>query len=133
MNMERLRSLAANVAIWAYCVGGPAPFLSRGRLVCNSYSLHDEDAWIERIHPDDFERVIAAYTSATHACVPFRIRYRMCGSDGIYRWLTDTALPVFAPTGVFEGYVGVSLPARPSPRSGRGRRRRRFRGHWLER
>ena len=133
MNMERLRSLAANGAIWTYYVEGPAPFLTRKRLVWETHVLHEEDTWIEHIHPDDFERVIAAYASATHARAPIRIRYRMWTANGTYKWLTDTALPVFAPTGVLEGYIGVSLPSRPWSRGGRGRRRRRYHGYWSER
>lgn len=133
MNMERLRPLADNVAIWTYYVEGPAPFLSRERLAWETYSVYAEDSWIELIHPDDFERVIAAYANATHACAPLRIRYRMRSSNGAYKWLTDTALPVFSPSGAFEGYIGVSLLARPWPRGGRGRRRRRYHGYWSER
>lgn len=45
------------------------------------------DIWRSCIHPDDLERVEAAHAEAAAATAPWRIEYRVVGSDGEPRWL----------------------------------------------
>ena len=44
--------------------------------------LHDRDAWVDLVHPDDRSRVVAASHHASETGEPFRIEYRAIHRDG---------------------------------------------------
>jgi diguanylate cyclase (GGDEF)-like protein/PAS domain S-box-containing protein len=59
------------------------------------YSVEDwaenDDLFVELLHPEDRERVLAAH-QRTHATrEPLFIEYRLCASDGRYVWVQDAA------------------------------------------
>jgi diguanylate cyclase (GGDEF)-like protein/PAS domain S-box-containing protein len=47
------------------------------------------DAWLRPIHPDDRERVEAAYTEALETGREFNEEYRVLAPDGVVRWVVD--------------------------------------------
>jgi two-component system cell cycle sensor histidine kinase/response regulator CckA len=53
--------------------------------------IDNPDLWSSRIHPEDRERVLAAWTEAYHTDQPFRVEYRMTAYDGSVRWFYDEA------------------------------------------
>lgn len=65
------------------------------------------DGWTEALHPEDVERCKAI---GLH-CLPldhrFTLDYRLRARDGRYLWMLDSATPCHAPSGEFEGHVGV--------------------------
>ena len=117
-----LVSVVAQVRIWAFDTRELCPFLVRKSMSTLNGSLHDEIEWVEDIHPGDFERVIKCYADATNSSNPFRITYRMRSAHGEYMWFVDVGLPVFAPDGACEGYVGTLIPTSDPPKH-RWRRR----------
>ena len=51
--------------------------------------LHDRDAWVDLVHPDDRSRVVAASHHASETGEPFRIEYRAIHRDGTLRWIKE--------------------------------------------
>ncbi|GAB4464175.1 MAG: hypothetical protein OHK0037_17810 [Elainellaceae cyanobacterium] len=50
------------------------------------------EAWEQRIHPADEERVTSAYEAYCQGALPqFRVEYRLRCKDGSYRWVLDRA------------------------------------------
>ena len=47
------------------------------------------DAWLGPVHPDDRDRVQAAFVGAIEAREPFRAEYRVRSPDGLVRWVVD--------------------------------------------
>ena len=63
--------------------------------------------WSENIHQDDLAQFLENYTENFDARRPFRIEYRLGRHDGEWRWVVNTAVPLFeAIGGGFSGYVG---------------------------
>ena len=49
---------------------------------------HDPQEWISRIHPEDFDRVMAANEGCMRGEAPiFQVEYRLRHRDGSYRWI----------------------------------------------
>jgi PAS domain S-box-containing protein len=97
---ERFRQLAENAreVFWLLDVpGGRISYVNRayeemwGR-TCQSLYEAPED-WYDALHPEDRQRVIAAYEAA-QAETPYDEEYRIVHSDGSLRWVRDRAVPV---------------------------------------
>ncbi len=67
------------------------------------------DGWVQNVHRDDQISCVNAYDCAFDARLPFTRSYRLRRHDGEYRWVLDQALPQFAPTGDFNGYIGCCV------------------------
>jgi PAS domain S-box-containing protein len=110
---ERFRNMAdtAPVMIW---VSGPdkmVTFLNKEWLEFRGRTMGEElgDGWAEGVHPDDLERCLSTYYSAFGERRRFKVEYRIRRADGEYRWVLDSAVPRFAPTGEFAGYIGSCM------------------------
>jgi PAS domain S-box-containing protein len=57
--------------------------------------LADREYWANLIHPDDRERVFAAYTECKNLGVSFEVEYRIIHKDGSLRCVMDKGKPVF--------------------------------------
>ena len=55
-------------------------------------------AWIERMHPDDRERALAAWHEALDSGQPFTADFRLQRHDGEYRWHASRAVPIASET-----------------------------------
>jgi PAS domain S-box-containing protein len=66
------------------------------------------DAWVEILHPDDLEAVVAerARTVATGEIFEAQFRYR--AADGSYRWHLGRSIPITSPAGRVELWVGTA-------------------------
>ena len=64
--------------------------------------------WVESVHPDDRERLLAEYTAQVATRGPVRLEFRMLHQDGEYRWLLGLGEPCPGPAGEFLGYTGCS-------------------------
>jgi PAS domain S-box-containing protein len=62
--------------------------------------------WLDAVHPDDRAAVRRALISAHARAEPFRLEYRLLGSDGDYRWALEVAAPRVDEDGRFLGYIG---------------------------
>jgi PAS domain S-box-containing protein len=50
--------------------------------------------WVERLHPDDRERVWRRWVESVKAGQPFETEYRLRRKDGQYRWHLSRAIPI---------------------------------------
>ncbi len=65
------------------------------------------DGWLDAIHPDDRDRVSAAWQSALRRKAPYNVEYRLRKADGSYRWHAAHCVPVFDETGELMQWVGT--------------------------
>ncbi|MFA5331138.1 MAG: PAS domain S-box protein [Methanoregula sp.] len=64
-----------------------------------------DDAWMEKIHPDDRERYRAARTDCEKSPSLSVTEFRFMGSSGQYRWIRETATPGVGPGGASGGFT----------------------------
>ncbi|MFZ5967107.1 MAG: PAS domain S-box protein [Bacillota bacterium] len=63
------------------------------------------DGWISGVYPDDLQRCVNTYNEAFKARKGFELEYRLCRSDGKYRWIYDAGRPFYDVEGNFLGYI----------------------------
>src|SRR5215468_3525091 len=51
--------------------------------------MADETAWVEAVHPDDRNRIVAEAESCIAAQLPFDFEYRLMTADGRVRWIWE--------------------------------------------
>jgi len=71
--------------------------------------LNDPDVWMRTIHPDDVERVRAAWTATVRTERLFSEEYRFMRPDGTTVWVRDSSVPVEDEDGVVVCWQGVIL------------------------
>jgi PAS domain S-box-containing protein len=69
--------------------------------------LAEVDLWVQRLHPDDRQRVLSALYRSCEKCIPFRSEYRLLARDGRVVWVRDEALVVCDEAGVPTYLQGV--------------------------
>ena len=74
----------------------------------------DANLWIDRIHPDDRNRVVAACELANRAREPYGQEYRMIARDGRIVWIHDEAALVRGSNGQPLCWQGVMRDITPS-------------------
>jgi len=75
--------------------------------------MGDANLWIERIHPDDRDRVVAACEHANTVSQPYSEDYRMLARDGRIVWIHDEAVLVRNSEGeplCWQGVMQVIAP-----------------------
>ncbi|HET8527435.1 MAG TPA: PAS domain-containing protein [Gaiellaceae bacterium] len=72
--------------------------------------LEEDDFWVERLHPDDRERVLAGALRTHKAGEPFRGTYRMLHADGGVVTVLDETVPVADERGEPLFLQGFLLP-----------------------
>ncbi len=68
--------------------------------------LRNKYLWLEAVHPEDRDQVIAAKERQT-AGWSAEAEYRVIRRDGSMRWVWDRAFPVFDATGQLDRIVGI--------------------------
>lgn len=63
--------------------------------------------WHNIIHPDDRERVLATWSQAATARIPYKCEHRLVGELGRIIWVICQALPEFGENGEIKGYIGI--------------------------
>ena len=61
--------------------------------------------WSKAIHPDHHRNYMAYVNRHFDLREPMQYTYRMKRSDGIYRWMQETSVPLFDQDDAFEGYL----------------------------
>ncbi|MGF1537404.1 MAG: PAS domain S-box protein, partial [Elainellaceae cyanobacterium] len=64
-------------------------------------------SWQENLHPEDRERVMAAWESCVRENRTFRTECRLCRSDGAVVWIHNQAMMERDASGQIIGYVGA--------------------------
>jgi len=54
----------------------------------------DRFAWVERVHPEDRARAVAAWDEALETGAPYTADFRLMRRDGEYRWHASRAVPI---------------------------------------
>jgi PAS domain S-box-containing protein len=65
-------------------------------------------SWRPRFHPDDVDRVFAAWWHSVETLEPFQVEYRLRRHDGQYRTFLVRALPLRNEAGELERWIGSS-------------------------
>jgi PAS domain S-box-containing protein len=109
----RFRTMAntAPVMIWMSGTDKRCTFFNKGWLDFTGRLLEQElgHGWAEGVHPEDFDRCLAAYVNAFETRQEFTMEYRLRRHDGEYCWVLDIGVPRFAPDGTFLGYIGSAI------------------------
>jgi PAS domain S-box-containing protein len=75
--------------------------------------MGDANLWIDCIHPDDRDRVVAACELANRTCEPYAEEYRIKARDGHIVWMHDEAVLVRDSNGkplCWQGVMSVIEP-----------------------
>ncbi len=112
MPESTFRELADNapVMIWRANAAKQCDWFNKPWLDFVGRTMEQEQGfgWTDGVHPEDFERCVAIYTTAFDARETFSMTYRLRRHDGQYRWLLDNGAP-FNRDGKFAGYFGSCL------------------------
>jgi PAS domain S-box-containing protein len=105
----RFRELAdsAPVLIWMTDPDRSRIYFNEPWLAFTGRSLEQElgDGWLAGIHPRDAPALeICAEGFAARR--PFQAEFRMRRHDGEWRWVLDSGVPRFNPSGEFKGFIG---------------------------
>src|SRR5258708_1991412 len=66
------------------------------------------DGWLQSIHPDDRQRILAVWQSAVQTSRPYEVEQRLRqGTTGAYRWFLVKAVPFTDAQGTILKYVGT--------------------------
>lgn len=107
---QRFRSIADSTPIMIWASGLDMGITFANARVIEFLGLPLDDllgaGWVQVIHPDDHDRVLAEYGSAFEAWRPYDVEYRTRRGDGEWRWLAVHGVPRFAPGGEFMGFIG---------------------------
>jgi PAS domain S-box-containing protein len=109
----RFRTLADSAPVLVWMAGPDAlcHFFNRPWLEFTGRAPEQElgTGWTAGVHPDDVERCMDVRLASFRERRPFRMDYRLRRADGEFRWLLDSAVPLFTPGGEFTGYIGSCL------------------------
>jgi PAS domain S-box-containing protein len=99
---------AAPVLIWMSGPDQRGSWFNDSWLNFTGRTLEQEEGrgWLEGVHPDDREPLLATYADHFARREAGRVEYRLRRADGQYRWLDEAAAPSFDSEGNFAGYVG---------------------------
>ena len=97
------------VMAWMTDVDGRATFTNRQWLtfIGRTFEQERDLGWTEIVHPDDRQRCVTEYRRAHEARAPFSGKYRWRGRDGTFHLIETSGVPLYDPTGEFQGYVGL--------------------------
>ena len=94
---RRYRTLAESLPhlVWTCRADGPCDYLSPRWVDYTGIPEADQLGyrWLEQLHPDDRERVIAEWSEIAPRGGVFDIEFRIRRADGAYRWFTARAIP----------------------------------------
>jgi PAS domain S-box-containing protein len=107
---ERYRALTTTITelVWAADADGQASDDLPGWRAFTGQSSSEVRGrgWLNAVHPEERERVAAAWAQAVEAKSVFRIEHRVRRHDGQYRYFANCAVPVLAEGDVRE-WVGA--------------------------
>ncbi|MFL5331533.1 MAG: PAS domain S-box protein [Gemmataceae bacterium] len=110
---SRFRSMAdaAPVLIWECDTNKRCTYFNRGWLEFTGRTMAQEcgGGSTEGIHPDDRAACLAIYNESFDRRETFRMEFRLRHRNGEYRWILDSGVPRFLPTGEFAGFIGCCI------------------------
>lgn len=110
---QRFHTMAntAPVMLWMADSKGLCNFFNQLWLEFTGRNQEQEQSlgWLEGIHPEDKNFCTQTYETAFNIRTKFQIEYRFKRADGEYRWILNTGVPRFTPSGNFAGYIGSAI------------------------
>jgi PAS domain S-box-containing protein len=109
---ERFRLIAdsAPVPMWVTKLDRKRGFVNRA--YAEFLGVPNEEAldfdWRDRIHPDDFEQLLAASMAGESELRLFALEGRYRRGDGEWRWLRSISQPRWGPGGEHVGFIGIA-------------------------
>jgi len=109
---EQFRALADTLPqlIWMSDAKGITTYCNRR--VAEYFGIASSElatlSWRPRLHPDDVDRVFAAWWHSIETLEPFQVEYRLRRHDGLYRTFLVRALPVRNEAGEVVRWIGSS-------------------------
>ena len=98
----------APAILWASELSGQRTFLSRGWMELTGQVAASGlgSGWLQTVHADDRDHVVAQSTAAMRSGIPYQVRYRVRSADGSFRWVMSAGRPQLDEQGNVLGYVG---------------------------
>ncbi|MBD2431421.1 MULTISPECIES: sensor histidine kinase [Fischerella] len=110
---QRFHTMANNapVMLWMADSQGLCNFFNQSWLEFTGRNQEQEQGlgWLEEVHPEDKNFCTQTYEAAFNTRTKFQIEYRFKRADGEYRWILNTGVPRFTPSGNFAGYIGSAI------------------------
>jgi PAS domain S-box-containing protein len=108
----RFRTMAETipVQVWTSKPDGLLDFVTRRTADLFGRSVDDllANGWIDIVHPDDVDRVIARWRQSLETGEPYEVEFRLRASDGQYRWHLVRAEAMLAPDGEIVEWFGCT-------------------------
>ena len=98
----------APALIWVTGPEGRINFLNKAFLEFSGLKNQDNPdlSFADLIHPEDRDHYDRTFAENFENKNIFSIEYRLLKRDGDYRWVLETAKPMFSPERKFTGYIG---------------------------
>ena len=110
---ERFRLIAdcAPALMWVTKLDRMRSFVNRAyvEFLGISYEEAVDFDWRIRIHPDDYERLVAESLAGEASMKPFALEARFLRYDGEWRWIKSVSQPRWGPAGEHVGFIGAAL------------------------
>ena len=65
--------------------------------------------WLEAIHPDDRAQTVALWRDALAGMSMYEVEHRVCGAEGVYRYMSARAVPIVDADGVLVEWAGAHV------------------------
>jgi PAS domain S-box-containing protein len=108
----RFRTMAETipVQVWTSKPDGLLDFVTRRTADLFGRSVDDllANGWIDIVHPDDVDRVVARWRQSLETGEPYDVEFRLRASDGQYRWHLVRAEAMLAPDGEIVEWFGCT-------------------------
>ena len=108
----QLMANSAPVLIWISDATKASTWFNKTWFEFTGRTLEEEIGfgWAQNVNLEDLDSCMQIYTASFEARQPFRREYRLGRHDGEWRWVIDTAVPLFeGPNGTFSGYIGSCI------------------------
>jgi len=109
---QRIRNLADTVPVMIWGAGPDKlfTFFNKTWLDFTGRTMKEElgTGWTRIVHPEDLDECYARFCSAFDGRERFHLERRLRRSDGEYRWMLCSGVPLFE-EGVFAGYIGSDI------------------------
>lgn len=107
----RLAQLAANVGVWDWYPKTGKNYFSPEMnqlygLSPNTIKSYQD--WLNRVHPDDIDRIVAERDKAMAARKPYDLTYRVLHGSGEIRWMNEKGHAIFDKNGGIVRVLGIN-------------------------
>ncbi len=113
LSAEEYRRIVENSPsmIWRADQNGKCDYVNQTWLNFTGHTLEQEigDGWKESVFPDDLERRVATYLESLKKRKPCNVEYRLRRYDGQWRWIHDSAVPIYSDEGELQGFIGSCI------------------------